>query len=75
MPRPAKPAPVLAQRPIRDEQLPAPTALVSKLLHDMTVAPGDAILRGTSLGMLPMKPDTTVEGVIDGLGTLANSYG
>ena len=33
------------------------------------------ILCGTSLGVLPMKPGSTVEGVIDGLGTLRSVYG
>jgi 2-keto-4-pentenoate hydratase/2-oxohepta-3-ene-1,7-dioic acid hydratase in catechol pathway len=49
--------------------------LVSRISHDMTLEPGDVILCGTSLGVLPMKPGTTVEVVIDGLGTLANTYG
>ena len=38
-------------------------------------APGDLILCGASLGVLPMKPDTTIEVVIEGLGTLRNVYG
>jgi 2-keto-4-pentenoate hydratase/2-oxohepta-3-ene-1,7-dioic acid hydratase in catechol pathway len=33
------------------------------------------ILCGTSLGVLPMKPGTTVEVEIDGIGVLANTYG
>jgi len=36
---------------------------------------GDVILFGTSLGELPMKPGTTVEVVIGGLGTLRSVYG
>ena len=52
-----------------------PAELVSRLSHDMTLEPGDVILCGTSLGALPMKPGTTVEVVIDGLGTLRNTYG
>lgn len=52
-----------------------PAELVSRLSHDMTLEPGDVILCGTSLGVLPMKPGTTVEVVIDGIGTLANTYG
>ncbi len=52
-----------------------PAELVSRLSHDMTLEPGDVILCGTSLGVLPMKPGTTVEVVIDGIGTLANVYG
>jgi 2-keto-4-pentenoate hydratase/2-oxohepta-3-ene-1,7-dioic acid hydratase in catechol pathway len=41
----------------------------------MTLEPGDLILCGTSLGVLPMKPGTEVEIVIDGLGSLSNRYG
>jgi 2-keto-4-pentenoate hydratase/2-oxohepta-3-ene-1,7-dioic acid hydratase in catechol pathway len=52
-----------------------PAALVSRISHDMTLEPGDVILCGTSLGVLPMKPGTVVEVVIDGIGTLANTYG
>ena len=52
-----------------------PAELVSRLSHDMTLEPGDVILCGTSLGVLPMKPGTRVEVVIDGIGTLANVYG
>jgi 2-keto-4-pentenoate hydratase/2-oxohepta-3-ene-1,7-dioic acid hydratase in catechol pathway len=52
-----------------------PAELVSCISHDMTLLPGDLILCGTSLGVLPMKPGTTVEVVIDGLGTLRNVYG
>jgi 2-keto-4-pentenoate hydratase/2-oxohepta-3-ene-1,7-dioic acid hydratase in catechol pathway len=53
----------------------SPADLVSRLSHDMTLNPGDVIFCGTSLGVLPMKPGTTVEVVIDGIGTLANVYG
>lgn len=53
----------------------APLELVSRLSHDMTLEPGDVILCGTSLGVLPMKPGTTVEVVVDGIGTLRNVYG
>ena len=52
-----------------------PAELVSRISHDMTLEPGDVILCGTSLGVLPMKAGTTVEVVIEGLGTLANTYG
>jgi len=41
----------------------------------MTLEPGDVILCGTSLGVLPMKPGTPVEVSIDGIGTLTNVYG
>ena len=53
----------------------APAELVSRLSHDMTLEPGDVILCGTSLGVLPMKPGTVVEVLIDGLGALSNTYG
>ncbi len=52
-----------------------PAELVWRLSQDMPLAPGDIILCGTSLGVLPMKPGTTVDVVIDGLGTLSNLYG
>jgi 2-keto-4-pentenoate hydratase/2-oxohepta-3-ene-1,7-dioic acid hydratase in catechol pathway len=52
-----------------------PADLVSRLSHDMTLEPGDVILCGTSLGVLPMKPGTPVEVEITGVGTLANLYG
>lgn len=52
-----------------------PRAIVSKLSHDMTLFPGDAICCGTSLGALPMKEGTTVEVIIDGIGTLKNVFG
>jgi 2-keto-4-pentenoate hydratase/2-oxohepta-3-ene-1,7-dioic acid hydratase in catechol pathway len=52
-----------------------PAELVSRLSHDMTLEPGDVILCGTSLGVLPMKPGVSVEVTIDGIGTLANVYG
>ena len=38
------------------------------------MAPGDVIACGTSLGVLPMRPGTVVEIVIDGIGTLRNRY-
>ena len=52
----------------------SPADLVSRLSFDMTLEPGDLILCGTSLGALPMKPGTVVEVVIDGIGTLRNTY-
>lgn len=53
----------------------SPAELVSRLSHDMTLQPGDVILCGTSLGVLPMKPGTQVEVEIDGIGVLSNVYG
>ncbi len=52
----------------------APHALLSRLSFDMTLEPGDVILCGTSLGVLPMKPGTVVEVIIDGIGSLRNVY-
>ena len=53
----------------------APHELVWRLSQDMTLLPGDVILCGTSLGVLPMKPGSTVEVEISGLGLLRNLYG
>jgi 2-keto-4-pentenoate hydratase/2-oxohepta-3-ene-1,7-dioic acid hydratase in catechol pathway len=52
----------------------APHELVSRLSLDMTLEPGDLILCGTSLGVLPMKPGSVVEVEIDAIGTLRNVY-
>jgi 2-keto-4-pentenoate hydratase/2-oxohepta-3-ene-1,7-dioic acid hydratase in catechol pathway len=53
----------------------SPFELVSRISADMTLLPGDVILCGTSLGVLPMKPGSEVEVEIDGLGLLVNRYG
>ena len=53
----------------------APQELVWRLSQDMTLLPGDVILCGTSLGVLPMKPGSTVEVEISGLALLRNLYG
>ncbi len=60
--------------PLSDMIFP-PHELVSRLSQDMTLEPGDVILCGTSLGVLPMKPGSTVEVEIDGIGRLVNAYG
>lgn len=52
----------------------SPAQIVSALSGDMTLQPGDLIACGTSLGVLPMKPGTVVEVVIDGVGTLRNTF-
>jgi 2-keto-4-pentenoate hydratase/2-oxohepta-3-ene-1,7-dioic acid hydratase in catechol pathway len=52
-----------------------PHEIVSRISHAMTLEPGDVILCGTSLGVLPMKAGTTVEVEIDGIGRLVNTYG
>jgi 2-keto-4-pentenoate hydratase/2-oxohepta-3-ene-1,7-dioic acid hydratase in catechol pathway len=51
-----------------------PLELVARLSHDVTLEPGDVILCGTSVGVLPMKPGARVEVGIDGIGTLSNVY-
>jgi 2-keto-4-pentenoate hydratase/2-oxohepta-3-ene-1,7-dioic acid hydratase in catechol pathway len=53
----------------------SPAEIVSHISQDMTLEPGDLIYCGTSLGVLPMKAGTTVEVIIDGIGTLSNLYG
>jgi 2-keto-4-pentenoate hydratase/2-oxohepta-3-ene-1,7-dioic acid hydratase in catechol pathway len=52
-----------------------PAELVSRISQDLTLEPGDVILCGTSLGVLPMKPGTEVEVEIDGIGVLRNRFG
>ena len=51
-----------------------PAQLVSRISRDMTLSPGDVIMCGTSLGVMPMKPGSSVEVVIEGIGTLNNEY-
>jgi 2-keto-4-pentenoate hydratase/2-oxohepta-3-ene-1,7-dioic acid hydratase in catechol pathway len=51
-----------------------PPRIVSLLSQEMTLEAGDLIACGTSLGVLPMRPGTVVEVVIDGIGTLRNRY-
>jgi len=53
----------------------SPSELVQLISRDMTCYPGDVICCGTSSGVLPMRPGTTVEIKIDGIGTLHNTYG
>jgi 2-keto-4-pentenoate hydratase/2-oxohepta-3-ene-1,7-dioic acid hydratase in catechol pathway len=59
--------------PVSDMIFP-PKMLVSRISHDMSLCPGDIIACGTSLGVLPMKPGSAVEVVIDGIGTLRNTF-
>ncbi len=47
---------------------------VGRLSHDMTLEPGDLIACVTSLGVLPMKPDCTVEVEIEPIGVLQNRF-
>ena len=48
--------------------------LVSLISHDMTLEPGDVILCGTSVGVGSMKPGSTVEIEIEGIGKLSNRF-
>lgn len=59
--------------PASDMILP-PAKIVSLLSREMTLQPGDVIACGTSLGALPMRPGMRVEVVIDGIGTLINTF-
>lgn len=52
----------------------SPPQIVSLLSKEMTLLPGDIISCGTSVGVLPMRPGTVVEVVIDGIGSLVNTY-
>jgi 2-keto-4-pentenoate hydratase/2-oxohepta-3-ene-1,7-dioic acid hydratase in catechol pathway len=60
--------------PISDMRFSVPQ-LVSLISLDMTLLPGDVILCGTSIGVGSMKPDSSVEVEIAGIGTLVNRYG
>jgi 2-keto-4-pentenoate hydratase/2-oxohepta-3-ene-1,7-dioic acid hydratase in catechol pathway len=53
----------------------APAQLVSLISRDLTLVAGDIISCGTSVGVGPLRPGTTVEVAIDGIGTLSNRYG
>ena len=59
--------------PASDMILP-PAKVVSLISREMTLCPGDVIACGTSVGALPMRPGMSVEVVIDGIGTLGNTY-
>ena len=52
----------------------SPLDLVSLISADMTLEPGDVIACGTSLGVKTMKPNTTVDVIIDGVGILSTTY-
>ncbi len=51
-----------------------PAEIVSHLSGAMTLNPGDLIAYGTGPGALPMKPGATIDVIIDGIGTLSNTY-
>ena len=52
----------------------SPTQIVSSISKDMTLEAGDVIACGTSLGALPMKPNTKIEIIINEIGLLENTY-
>jgi 2-keto-4-pentenoate hydratase/2-oxohepta-3-ene-1,7-dioic acid hydratase in catechol pathway len=52
----------------------APLTIVSLISRDMTLHPGDVICCGTSVGVGSMKPGSTIEVTIEGIGTLNNKY-
>lgn len=51
-----------------------PVQLVSLISRDMTLMPGDVIACGTSIGAGRMKPGSTIEVSIEGIGTLSNRF-
>jgi 2-keto-4-pentenoate hydratase/2-oxohepta-3-ene-1,7-dioic acid hydratase in catechol pathway len=51
----------------------SPAEQVSRISHDMTLLPGDVIACGTSLGVGSMKDGSTIEIIIDGIGSLVNT--
>lgn len=52
----------------------SPHKIVSLISRDLRLIPGDVIACGTSVGVGSMKPGVTVEVVIDGIGTLRNTF-
>ncbi len=59
--------------PVSDMIFP-PATLVSLISQDVTLDPGDVIACGTSIGVGSMKPGSTVEISIDGIGALINRF-
>lgn len=59
--------------PVSDMRFPV-AQLVSLISQDMTLLPGDMILCGTSIGVGSMKPGSTVEVEIAGIGRLSNRF-
>lgn len=59
--------------PVSDMIFP-PAKLVNLISQDMTLLPGDIITCGTSLGAGSMKPGSSIEVVIEGIGRLRNSF-
>ena len=59
--------------PITDMVFSVPQ-LVSRISRDMTLFPGDMILCGTSVGVGVMKPGSTIEVEVEGIGRLSNRF-
>ena len=59
--------------PISDMRFPV-AKLVSLISQDMTLHPGDIILCGTSVGVGSMKPGSSIEVEIAGIGRLSNRF-
>jgi 2-keto-4-pentenoate hydratase/2-oxohepta-3-ene-1,7-dioic acid hydratase in catechol pathway len=59
--------------PVSD-MLFGPYKLVALISQDMTLNPGDIISCGTSVGVGSMKPGSTIEICIEGIGILANRF-
>ena len=52
----------------------SPPKIVSLISHDLSLEAGDVICCGTSIGVGSMKPGSTIEVSIEGIGTLSNRY-
>ncbi len=59
--------------PVNDMVFSA-SELVSRISQDMTLEPGDLLLCGTSVGIGSMRPGSTIEVEIDGIGKLSNRF-
>jgi 2-keto-4-pentenoate hydratase/2-oxohepta-3-ene-1,7-dioic acid hydratase in catechol pathway len=52
----------------------SPPKIVSLISRDVRLLPGDVIACGTSVGVGSMKPGAIIEIIIDGIGTLRNTF-
>ena len=59
--------------PVSDMIFP-PDRLVSLISQDISLVPGDVIACGTNVGVGSMKPGSTIEISIEGIGVLRNTY-
>jgi 2-keto-4-pentenoate hydratase/2-oxohepta-3-ene-1,7-dioic acid hydratase in catechol pathway len=57
-----------------DDMVFDPAQLVSHISRELTLLPGDIIACGTSLGVGVLKPGSTVQICVDGIGTLENRF-